>query len=139
MRASRVPPIQGGDRARGGFPLLVFLLLHLTLMASPLHGRTMPRVAFPDTATSAAMADMVPMATGVGLASPASASHPVLDCRLQPASPPAWPVPRALPCGTLLLWAPPMADTAVTVGPRFQPPNPVHLADPQALLQVFRV
>lgn len=135
--------MHGDHVAGGGVPILVVLLLHLVLMASPAHGRAMPPLAPPDAAPGARMAEMASMpihaAAGLALAVPASASHPVPDCQLEPVPPPASPVPRALAPVPLLLWAPGTADSVRAVGSRFQPPKPLQLADPQALLQVFRV
>jgi hypothetical protein len=124
--------------------MLAGLVLHIGMMATPLHGVAASPVMLPGTLASAALPQGEPVphhaAAGARLVAPTSvpAHQPVPDCQLEPAPPPAGPAP-ALPTGMMTLFgATSSVAPIIPVWPLDQPPRPLQRADSQALLQVFR-
>ncbi len=113
--------------------LLVVLLSHLALMASPLHAAAMD----PD---HGAMAEMTTIMDGdLSSMPPGLCPASSINCMIEWASPASEPSIQALLGPPLPDWLLPRPGDALVPAPSPQTLGPPQLVDAQALLQVFRI
>ena len=132
----------------GVIVLLAVLVSHAGLMAAPVDGMTHTLLPFGGSRALHLTADMgdgadvarldVPTTPRVAASDEAPPSLSASDCWLAAVPRSTGSVPCILASATLPPWMHPRLTTPSVDDRAFQPPGPVALNDPQALLQVFR-